>query len=69
MNKQIMSNNDNPSYKKLLKVAFYTTIAGMILTFFFNNSTGVFGTLLIMIAFVMAVIASIQKKRHERNQK
>ena len=60
---------DNPSYKKLLKIAFYTTITGMILTFFFSENVGVFGTLLIIVAFIMAVIASIQKKKHEKQKK
>ena len=60
---------DNPSYKKLLKIAFYTTITGMILTFFFSENVGVFGTLLIMAAFIMAVIASIQKKKYEKQKK
>ena len=68
MQKNINIMSKDPSYKKLLKIAFYTTIAGMILTFFFKENTGVFGTLLIMIAFVMAVVASIQKKKYEKNK-
>lgn len=54
------------SYKKILKIAFYTVIAGMLLTFFFQGSVGVFGTLLIMSAFVMAIIASIKKKKEDK---
>ena len=55
------------SYKKLLKIAFYTVIAGMLLTFFFQGNVGVFGTLLIIIAFGMAIIASIKKKKEEKS--
>ncbi len=55
-------------YKKLLKIAFYTTIAGMILTFFFSENVGVFGTLLIITAFIMAITASIMKKKHDKNK-
>ena len=51
------------NYKKILKIAFYTVILGMLLTFFFKGNLGVFGTLLIIIAFILAVIASIMKKK------
>lgn len=59
--------NNSESYKKILKIAFYFAIGGMLLSFFFKGNLGVFGTLLIMIAFVLAVIASIKKKKSKKN--
>lgn len=57
---------DKKPYVLLLKVAFYLTILGMILTLFFSENLGVFGVLLIIIAFVMAIIASIKKRKYKK---
>ena len=58
--------NENLPYQKYFKIAFYSNIIGIVLTFAFKGSIGVFGTFLIMLAVLLAVIGIIKKKKHEK---
>lgn len=55
----------NISYKKYFKIAFIINIVGIVLSFVFKGNLGVFGTLLIIIAIVLAIIGFIKKKKQE----
>jgi hypothetical protein len=57
---------ENIAYKKYIKFAFYINMVGIVLTFAFKGNIGVFGTLLIILAIILAVIGVIKKKQYEK---
>ncbi len=59
--------NEDKPYLKFLKLAFISNAVGIILTFAFSGSVGVFGTILIMLAVVLAIIGIYKKKQFEKN--
>lgn len=58
--------SQNLSYQKYFKIAFYSNMIGIVLTFAFEGNIGVFGTILIMLAVLLAVIGIIKKKKYEK---
>lgn len=58
---------ENTSYKKLIKYAFYLNLVGIVITFTTKGNIAIFGTLLIVAALILAVIAVLKKKKAEKN--
>lgn len=59
--------NEDKPYLKFLKLAFISNAVGIVLSFAFSGNTGVFGTFLIMLAVVLAIIGIYKKKQFEKN--
>jgi len=57
---------ENIAYKKYIKFAFYINMVGIVLTFMAPGSWGAFGTLLIILAIIIAVVGIIKKKQYEK---
>jgi len=56
----------NSTYKKYIKIAFYLNMVGIVLTFTTKGNIAVFGTILIIIALILAVIVMFKKKQYEK---
>ena len=60
---------ENPPYKIYIQIAFIINLIGIVLTFAFKGNIGVFGTLLIILALILAVLGIIKKKKYEKSLK
>lgn len=57
---------NEPSYKRIMKLAFIINIIGIVMSFSLGGNLGVFGTLLIILALILAIIGFVKKKQFDK---
>ena len=60
--------NKRQSHSIYIQIAFISNLVGIVLTLAYKGNIAIFGTLLILLAIVFAVIGIVKKKKLEKNQ-